>query len=74
MKKAERALRDLFKTTEILKLPVSDKKKESLLKAAFKNWYKKYPEHDNWKFKLSFQFAALKNLCRAALKHPLRKK
>lgn len=74
MKKAERAVRDILKTIEILKLPVSDKKKEILLKEAFKRWYNKYPEHTDWKFKLGFQFAALKNLCKAALKHPLRKK
>ena len=74
MKRAERAFRDLFKTIDILKLPTSDKKKEILLKEAFKRWYNKYPEHPDWKFKLDFQFAALKNLCKATLKHPLRKK
>jgi len=74
MKKAERAVRDILKTIEILKLPVSDKKKGILLKEAFKRWYDKYPEHSNWKFKLDFQFAALKHLCKTILKHPLRKK
>jgi Holliday junction resolvase-like predicted endonuclease len=64
MKKAERALKDLLKLADILKLKVSDSKKEKLLKKAHKEWTLKYTTKDMWKFRLDFHLACVKELCK----------
>lgn len=64
MKKVERALKDMSCLTDILKLKVSTRKKEKLLKKAYKEWVLKYITNTSWKFKLDFHLMCVRELCK----------